>query len=228
MLRVYRGLPKNKALIKFLTQEGIKQLLQKTENFYMQDNNREMPKVDQDLLFVIDEKNNSIELTDKGIDSLSGKGGDANFFVLPDIGMEIGEIEKSEASEEEQLKEKETAYREFAMKSERIHTMNQLLKAYTLFEKDIEYVIMEDKIMIVDEQTGRVMDGRRYSDGLHQAIEAKENVKIEDATQTFATITLQNYFRMYRKLSGMTGTAVTEAGEFLGNLQTRCHRNTDK
>ena len=214
LLRVYRGLPKNKALIKFLTKEGIKQLLQKTENFYMQDNNREMPKVDKDLLFVIDEKNNSIELTDKGIDSLSGKGGDSDFFVLPDIGMEIGRIEKSEDSEEDQLKQKEIAYREFAMKSERIHTMNQLLKAYTLFEKDIEYVIMEDKIMIVDEQTGRVMDGRRYSDGLHQAIEAKENVKIEDATQTFATITLQNYFRMYRKLSGMTGTAVTEAGEF--------------
>jgi len=213
LLRVYRGLPKNKALIKFLTQEGIKQLLQKTENFYMQDNNREMPKVDQDLLFVIDEKNNSIELTDKGIEVLSGKGGDKDFFVLPDIGMRIGAIEKSEGSEEEKLKQKEEAYREFSFKSERIHTMNQLLKAYTLFEKDIEYVIMEDKIMIVDEQTGRVMEGRRYSDGLHQALEAKENVKIEDATQTFATITLQNYFRMYRKLSGMTGTAVTEAGE---------------
>jgi len=214
LLRVYRGLPKNKALIKFLTQEGVKLLLQKTENFYMQDNNREMPKVDQDLLFVIDEKNNSIELTDKGIDALSGKGGDPDFFVLPDIGMAIGRIDKSEATQEEKLKQKEEAYREFSMKSERIHTMNQLLKAYTLFEKDIEYVIMDDKIMIVDEQTGRVMEGRRYSDGLHQAIEAKENVKIEDATQTFATITLQNYFRMYRKLSGMTGTAVTEAGEF--------------
>ncbi len=214
LLRVYRGLPKNKALIKFLTQEGIKQLLQKTENFYMQDNNREMPKIDQDLLFVIDEKNNSIELTDKGIDTLSGKGGDKDFFVLPDIGMRIGEIDKSEATKEDKVKLKEEAYREFSMKSERIHTMNQLLKAYTLFEKDVEYVIMDDKIMIVDEQTGRVMEGRRYSDGLHQAIEAKENVKIEDATQTFATITLQNYFRMYRKLSGMTGTAVTEAGEF--------------
>ncbi|HIP48873.1 MAG TPA: preprotein translocase subunit SecA [Lutibacter sp.] len=214
LLRVYRGLPKNKALIKFLSQEGIKQLLQKTENFYMQDNNREMPKVDTDLLFVIDEKNNSIELTDKGIDTLSGKGGDPDFFVLPDISIEIGKVEKSEISKEEKLTKKEDIYREFSMKSERIHTMNQLLKAYTLFEKDVEYVIIEDKIMIVDEQTGRVMEGRRYSDGLHQAIEAKENVKIEDATQTFATITLQNYFRMYRKLSGMTGTAITEAGEF--------------
>jgi preprotein translocase subunit SecA len=214
LLRVYRGLPKNKALIKFLTQEGVKQLLQKTENFYMQDNNREMPKVDKELLFVIDEKNNSIELTDKGIEILSGKGGDPNFFVLPDISTEIGKVDKSEDTEEEKLKLKEEIYREFSMKSERIHTMNQLLKAYTLFEKDVEYVIMDGKIMIVDEQTGRVMDGRRYSDGLHQAIEAKEDVKIEDATQTFATITLQNYFRMYRKLSGMTGTAITEAGEF--------------
>ena len=213
LLRVYRGLPKNKALIKFLNQEGIKLLLQKTESFYMQDNNREMPKVDQDLLFVIDEKNNSIELTDKGIESLSSKGQDKDFFVLPDIGMEIGRIDKSESTAEEKLQQKEDAYREFSMKSERIHTMNQLLKAYTLFDKDKEYVIMEGKVMIVDEQTGRVMDGRRYSDGLHQAIEAKEDVKIEDATQTFATITLQNYFRMYRKLSGMTGTAVTEAGE---------------
>jgi len=214
LLRVFRGLPKNKALIKFLTLEGVKQLLQKTESFYMQDNNREMPKVDKELLFVIDEKNNSIELTDKGIEALSGKGGDANFFVLPDIGMEVGYIEKSELSDEEKITKKEEVFREFGMKSERIHTMNQLLKAYTLFEKDVEYVIMDGKIMIVDEQTGRVMEGRRYSDGLHQAIEAKENVKIEDATQTFATITLQNYFRMYRKLSGMTGTAITEAGEF--------------
>ncbi len=214
LLRVYRGLPKNKALIKFLSQEGTKQLLQKTENFYMQDNNREMPKVDKELLFVIDEKNNSIELTDKGIDALSGKGGDTDFFVLPDIGMEVGQIEKSDLTDDEKLTRKEEVYREFGMKSERIHTMNQLLKAYTLFEKDVEYVIMEDKIMIVDEQTGRVMEGRRYSDGLHQALEAKENVKIEDATQTYATITLQNYFRMYRKLSGMTGTAITEAGEF--------------
>jgi len=213
LLRVFRGLPKNKALIKFLSQEGIKQLLQKTENFYMQDNNREMPKIDEALYFVIDEKNNSIELTDKGIEHLSGSKED-DFFVLPDIGIEIAKIENEGLSPEEKTKSKEELYRDFSIKSERIHTLNQLLKAYTLFEKDVEYVLMEDKIKIVDEQTGRVMDGRRYSDGLHQAIEAKENVKIEDATQTYATVTLQNYFRMYRKLSGMTGTAVTEAGEF--------------
>ncbi len=215
LLRVFRGLPKNKALIKFLSQEGIKQLLQKTENFYMQDNNREMPKIDEALYFVIDEKNNSIELTDKGIEYLSGsKDKSENFFVLPDIGIEIARIDGEENDPEEKAKAKEELYRDFSIKSERIHTLNQLLKAYTLFEKDVEYVLMDDKIKIVDEQTGRVMDGRRYSDGLHQAIEAKENVKIEAATQTFATITLQNYFRMYRKLSGMTGTAVTEAGEF--------------
>ncbi len=213
LLRVFRGLPKNKALIKFLSQEGIKQLLQKTENFYMQDNNREMPKIDEALYFVIDEKNNSIELTDKGIEYLSGSKED-NFFVLPDIGIEIAKIEDQETTPEEKVSIKEELYRDFSIKSERIHTLNQLLKAYTLFEKDVEYVMMDDKIKIVDEQTGRVMDGRRYSDGLHQAIEAKENVKIEDATQTFATVTLQNYFRMYKKLSGMTGTAVTEAGEF--------------
>ena len=214
LLRVYRGLPKSKALIKFLSQEGIKQLLQKTENFYMQDNNREMPKVDEELYFVIDEKNNSIELTDKGISFLSGDGGDENFFILPDLSTAIGQIDSEDTSPEEKISKKEELYRDFSIKSERIHTMNQLLKAYTLFEKDIEYVIMEDKIKIVDEQTGRIMDGRRYSDGLHQAIEAKENVKIEAATQTYATVTLQNYFRMYRKLSGMTGTAITEAGEF--------------
>jgi preprotein translocase subunit SecA len=214
LLRVYRGLPKSKALIKFLSQEGIKQLLQKTENFYMQDNNREMPKIDEELYFVIDEKNNSIELTDKGINFLSGDDGDENFFVLPDLSTEIGQIDNGNFTPEEKTNKKEELYREFSIKSERIHTMNQLLKAYTLFEKDIEYVIMDDKIKIVDEQTGRIMDGRRYSDGLHQAIEAKENVKIEAATQTYATITLQNYFRMYRKLSGMTGTAITEAGEF--------------
>ena len=214
LYRVFRGLPKNKALIKFLSQEGIKQLLQKTENFYMQDNNREMPKIDEELHFVIDEKNNSIDLTDKGIAHLAGSKSEDHFFVLPDMGIEVGKIESKDISPEEKAKEKEDLYREFSIKSERIHTMNQLLKAYTLFEKDVEYVIMDDQIKIVDEQTGRVMDGRRYSDGLHQAIEAKENVKIEDATQTFATITLQNYFRMYRKLSGMTGTAITEAGEF--------------
>jgi len=214
LLRVHRGLPKNKALIKFLSQEGVKQLLQKTENFYMTDNNREMPKIDKELWFVIEEKNNSIELTDKGIETLSGGDADKDFFVLPDVSMEMGRINKSNATDEDKFKMKEEIYREFGVKSERVHTINQLLKAYTLFEKDVEYVVIEDKVLIVDEQTGRIMDGRRYSDGLHQAIEAKENVKIEDATQTYATITLQNYFRMYRKLAGMTGTAVTEAGEF--------------
>lgn len=214
LLRVYRGLPKNKALIKFLSQEGIRQLLQKTEGFYMQDNNREMPKVDADLLFVIDEKNNQIELTDKGVEQLSKDGDDANFFVLPDLGSAILSIEQQGKTPEEEAKEKEELFKEYSIKSERIHSMNQLLKAYTLFEKDVAYVVMENQVKIVDEQTGRIMDGRRYSDGLHQAIEAKENVKIEAATQTFATITLQNYFRMYQKLSGMTGTAITEAGEF--------------
>jgi len=213
LLRAYRGIPKNKALIKFLSEEGVKQLLQKTENFYMQDNNREMPKVDAELYYVIEEKNNQVELTDKGVEYLSGKD-NPNFFVMPEIGMEISKIEEKGLSKEEEAAEKEELFREFGIKSERIHTLNQLLKAYALFEKDVQYVVMENKVMIVDEQTGRIMEGRRYSDGLHQAIEAKENVKIEDATQTFATVTLQNYFRMYRKLSGMTGTAVTEAGEF--------------
>jgi len=213
LLRVYRGLPKNKALIKFLSQEGNKQILQKTENYYMQDNNKLMPQVDEDLWFVVEEKNNQIDLTDKGIADLSEKTSNDNFFILPDIGVKIGEIDNSESSKEEKAAQKEELYKDFSIKSERIHTMNQLLKAYTVFEKDVEYVVMDNKVMIVDEQTGRIMDGRRYSDGLHQAIEAKENVKIEDATQTFATVTLQNYFRMYRKLSGMTGTAITEAGE---------------
>ena len=213
LYRVFRGLPKNKALIKYLSQEGIKQLVQKTENFYMQDNNREMPKIDEELYFVIDEKNNSIDLTDKGIAYLSESNHEDLFFVLPDIGTEIAKIENEDTAPEEKTAAKEELFRDFSIKSERIHTLNQLLKAYTLFEKDVEYVIIEEQVKIVDEQTGRVMDGRRYSDGLHQAIEAKENVKIEDATQTYATITLQNYFRMYRKLSGMTGTAVTEAGE---------------
>ena len=212
LLRVYRGLPKNKALIKYLSEEGIRQLLQKTENNYMQDNNREMHVIDADLYFTIDEKNNQIELTDKGIEHLSGKD-DPNFFIMPEMGFEISKIENANLTPEEEAEKKEELFREFSIKSERIHTMNQLLKAYTLFEKDTEYVVIENKVKIVDEQTGRIMDGRRYSDGLHQAIEAKENVKIEDATQTFATVTLQNYFRMYRKLSGMTGTAVTEAGE---------------
>ena len=214
LLRVYRGLPKNKALIKFLSQEGVKQILQKTENFYMQDNNKLMPEIDEDLWFVVEEKNNQIDLTDKGIAHLSEKTNNDTFFVLPDIGVKIGEIDESDATPEKKAAQKEELYKEFSIKSERIHTMNQLLKAYTVFEKDVEYVVMDNKVMIVDEQTGRIMDGRRYSDGLHQAIEAKENVKIEDATQTFATVTLQNYFRMYRKLSGMTGTAITEAGEF--------------
>ncbi|CAM4168922.1 preprotein translocase subunit SecA [Zobellia nedashkovskayae] len=213
LLRVHRGLPKNKALIKFLSEEGVKQLLQKTENYYMQDNNREMPKVDEDLLFVIDEKNNQIELTEKGVDYISGEQ-NRDFFVMPDIGGEIAKIENQNLDIEKEAELKEELFKEFGIKSERIHTMSQLLKAYTLFEKDVEYVVMENKVMIVDEQTGRIMDGRRYSDGLHQAIEAKENVKIEALTQTFATVTLQNYFRMYNKLSGMTGTAVTEAGEF--------------
>ncbi|TBN03578.1 preprotein translocase subunit SecA [Hyunsoonleella flava] len=213
LLRVYRGMPKNKALIKFLSEEGVKQLLQKTENFYMQDNNREMPKVDAELYYVIEEKNNQIELTDKGIEYISGKD-DPNFFVMPEIGIEIAKIEEQNLEKEKEAELKEELFKEFGVKSERIHTLNQLLKAYALFEKDTQYVVMDNKVMIVDEQTGRIMDGRRYSDGLHQAIEAKENVKIEDATQTFATVTLQNYFRMYRKLSGMTGTAVTEAGEF--------------
>ena len=214
LLRVFRGLPKNKALIKFLSEEGIKQLLQKTENTYMQDNNREMHKIDEALYFVIDEKNNQIDLTEKGIEMLSDGNEDKNFFVLPEIGGEIAKIESQELDSKKEAQEKETLFKEFDVKSERIHTMNQLLKAYTLFEKDVEYVLMENKVKIVDEQTGRIMEGRRYSDGLHQAIEAKENVKIEAATQTYATITLQNYFRMYQKLSGMTGTAITEAGEF--------------
>lgn len=213
LLRVYRGLPKNKALIKFLSEEGVKQLLQKTENYYMQDNNREMPKVDAELYFVIDEKNNQIELTDKGFADIAYDG-DKDFFVLPDIGVEIANIENQGLPIEEEAKLKDKLFQDFSVKSERIHTLNQLLKAYTLFEKDVEYVVIDNKVLIVDEQTGRIMDGRRYSDGLHQAIEAKENVKIEAATQTYATITLQNYFRMYSKLAGMTGTAITEAGEF--------------
>ncbi|AXG72751.1 preprotein translocase subunit SecA [Flavobacterium arcticum] len=213
LLRVYRGLPKSKAVIKFLSEEGVKQILQKTENQYMQDNNREMHKVDEALYFVIEEKNNQVELTDNGIQFLS-QDTDKEFFVLPDIGTGIANIEKQKLEKEEEAERKEELFRDFSIKSERIHTLTQLLKAYTLFEKDVEYVIENNKVMIVDEQTGRIMDGRRYSDGLHQAIEAKENVKIEAATQTFATVTLQNYFRMYNKLAGMTGTAVTEAGEF--------------
>ncbi len=214
LLRAFRGLPKNKALIKFLSQEGVRQLLQKTEGQYMQDNNREMPKIDAELFFVIDEKNNQIELTDKGIEHLSDDKNTADFFVLPDLGSEIAKIEGKGLDTKIEAYEKEKLFSDFSVKSERIHTLNQLLKAYTLFEKDIAYVVMDNQVKIVDEQTGRIMEGRRYSDGLHQAIEAKENVKIESATQTFATITLQNYFRMYQKLAGMTGTAITESGEF--------------
>lgn len=213
LLRAFRGLPKNKALIKFLSEGNHKQVLTKTENFYMQEQSKNMPKVDEELYFVIDEKNNQVQLTEKGTELITASGEDNNFFIMPDVGSEIAEIEKSDLTAEEKLTKKEELMRDFAIKSERIHSINQLLKAYTLFEKDIEYILDDSKVKIVDEQTGRVMEGRRYSDGLHQAIEAKENVKVEDATQTYATITLQNYFRMYHKLAGMTGTAVTEAGE---------------
>ncbi|MFC2098990.1 preprotein translocase subunit SecA, partial [Bacteroidota bacterium] len=214
ILRAFKGLPKNKALIKMLSEEGNKSLMRKTENFYMQENSKNMFKVTDELFFIIDEKNNSIEMTEKGLDLITSSSDDADFFILPDIGSEIAELEKTELSSEEKLKKKDKLLQDYAVKSERVHTINQLLKAYTLFEKDVEYVLMDNKVKIVDEQTGRIMEGRRYSDGLHQAIEAKENVKVEAATQTFATITLQNYFRMYKKLAGMTGTAETEAGEF--------------
>lgn len=213
LLRAHRGLPKNKALIKFLSEHGIKAILQKTENFFMQDQNKEMHKADAELFFIIDEKSNSVELTDKGIDLITGTGDDPNFFILPDIGSEVAKLEKSVSSEKEKLAEKDKVIQDYSIKAERIHTINQLLKAYAMFENDVEYVVMDNKVKIVDEQTGRIMDGRRYSDGLHQAIEAKENVKIEAATQTYATVTLQNYFRMYHKLSGMTGTAETESQE---------------
>ena len=213
LLRAFKGLPKNSALIKFLSEEGIRSLLQKTENFYMQNNSREMPKVTNELFFIIDEKVNSIELTDKGLDLISTSVEDASFFVLPDVGSQIAELEKARLSEREKLLKKDEILQDYAVKSERVHTMSQLLKAYTLFDRDIEYIVVDNIVKIVDEQTGRVLDGRRYSDGLHQAIEAKENVKVEAATQTYATITLQNYFRMYHKLAGMTGTAETEAGE---------------
>jgi preprotein translocase subunit SecA len=214
LLRAFRGLPKSKALIKYLSEGANKQFLLKTENHYMQDQSKEMHKVDEELFFIIDEKNNQVELAEKGIELITAAGEDPHFFVMPDVGTEIAEIEKSDLPAEEKIAKKDELMRDFSIKSERIHSVNQLLKAYTLFEKDTEYILDEGKVKIVDEQTGRVLDGRRYSDGLHQAIEAKENVKVEDATQTFATITLQNYFRMYHKLCGMTGTAVTEAGEF--------------
>lgn len=214
LYQAYRGLPKNSALIKFLGEQGIRQILNKTENYYMQDQQKEMHKVDKDLYFVIDEKLNSVDLTEKGAEFITSSGEDPNFFIIPDVGTEIAEIEKSSLPEDEKLKRKEQLMLDFTIKSERIHTINQLLKAYCMFERDVEYIIQDSKVKIVDEQTGRVLDGRRYSDGLHQAIEAKENVKVEAATQTYATVTLQNFFRMYHKLCGMTGTATTEAGEF--------------
>ena len=214
LLRAHKGLPKYKPLIKFLSEQGVKTLLQKTENVYMQDNNRRMHEITDELFFVIDEKINSVELTDKGHEVLSNYFNEEGFFVLPDIGTEIAELEKSGLSPEEQAQKRDALSTDYSIKSERVHTVNQLLKAYAMFEKDVEYVVMDNKVKIVDEQTGRILDGRRYSDGLHQAIEAKERVKVEAATQTFATITLQNYFRMYHKLGGMTGTAETEASEF--------------
>jgi preprotein translocase subunit SecA len=215
LFRAHRAMPKYKPLIKLLSETGMKQILQKTENFYLQDNKKEMPKADEPLLFVIEEKDNSVDLTDKGIDLITGEGEDARFFILPEIGIELGKIEKDPGlADDARFQKKEELIRDYSTKAQRIHSVNQLLKAYTLFERDTEYIIVDGKVKIVDEQTGRVLEGRRYSDGLHQAIEAKENVKVEDATQTYATITLQNYFRMYHKLAGMTGTAVTEAGEF--------------
>jgi preprotein translocase subunit SecA len=214
LFRAHRAMPKYKPLIKYLSEMGVKAVLQKTENYYLQDNKRNMPEADKPLYFVIDEKDNSVELTEKGIDLITGEGEDPKFFILPEIGTELTKLEKDPSLDDGvKLHKKEELIRDYQVKSQRIHSVNQLLKAYTLFEKDTEYIIVEGKVKIVDEQTGRVLDGRRYSDGLHQAIEAKENVKVEDATQTYATITLQNYFRMYHKLAGMTGTAETEAGE---------------
>ena len=215
LFRAHRGMPKHKPLIKFLSETGTKGILQKTENFYLQDNKKMMPEADKPLYFVIEEKDNSVDLTEKGIDLITGEGEDPKFFIMPEIGTELNKIENDHNfTEQQRFEKKEELIRDYQIKTQRIHSVNQLLKAYTLFEKDTEYIIVEGKVKIVDEQTGRVMEGRRYSDGLHQAIEAKENVKVEDATQTYATITLQNYFRMYHKLAGMTGTAETEAGEF--------------
>jgi preprotein translocase subunit SecA len=215
LFRAYRGLPKYKPLIKYLSETGIKNILQKTESYYLAENQKHMPEADEPLYFTIEEKNNSIELTEKGIDLITAEGEDDKFFIMPDIGLELAALENDGSlSDEDKLKKKEEIIADYTVKSERIHTVNQLLKAYCLFERDTEYIIVDGKVKIVDEQTGRVMEGRRYSDGLHQAIEAKENVKVEDASQTYATITLQNYFRMYHKLAGMTGTAETEAGEF--------------
>lgn len=214
LFRAHRSMPKYKPLIKFLSEMGNKAILQKTENFYLQDNKRNMPEADKPLYFIIDEKDNSVDLTEKGIDLITGEGEDPKFFILPEIGTELNAIEKDASIDDNtRFQQKESLIRDYQVKTQRVHSINQLLKAYTLFEKDTEYIIVDGKVKIVDEQTGRVLDGRRYSDGLHQAIEAKENVKVEDATQTYATITLQNYFRMYHKLAGMTGTAETEAGE---------------
>ena len=214
LFRAYKGYPKYKPLIKFLSEPGMKQLLQKVENYYIQDNEREMPFITDELYFVVSEKQHSVDMTDKGRDLITGNLEDPNFFVLPDVGAAVAEVQKSDLSAEEKQVKKDEIYADFALKSERVHTVTQLLKAYTMFDREIDYIISDGKIKIVDEQTGRIMEGRRWSDGLHQAVEAKENVKVEAATQTFATITLQNYFRMYHKLSGMTGTAETEAGEF--------------
>ena len=214
LLRSHRGLPKNKALIKFLSEPGIKQILLRTESFYMQEQNKNMHIIDDELYFVIEEKQNTVDIMEKGIQLVSRNAEEEKLFIMPDVGAEMAELEKQNLDPKELLEQKNEIYRNFSIASERIHTIHQLLKAYTMFEKDVEYVIIENKVKIVDEQTGRIMEGRRYSDGLHQAIEAKENVKVEAATQTYATITLQNYFRMYKKLSGMTGTAETEAGEF--------------
>ena len=215
LFRAFRGMPKYKPTIKYLSEPGIRVILQKTENFYLQDNKKNMPEADEPLLFTIHEKTNVVDLTDRGIETMTTKNEDPTFFILPDIGVAIAELEKStEIDDKEKLIRKEEVIKDYGVKAQRIHTVNQLLKAYCMFERDTEYILVDGKVKIVDEQTGRVMEGRRYSDGLHQAIEAKENVKVEDATQTYATITLQNYFRMYHKLAGMTGTAETEAGEF--------------
>ena len=214
LMRAHRGLPKNSALIKFLSEPGNRVKLQKSENYYLADQQKEMPKVDAELFFNIDEKNNQVDLTDQGIQLITRSGEDPEFFIIPDIATKLADIEKSALGAEEKLQQKESLLNDYALKADRIHTVQQLLKAYTLFDKDVEYVVLEDAVKIVDEQTGRILDGRRYSDGLHQAIEANENVKIEASTQTYATVTLQNYFRMYHKLAGMTGTAETEAAEF--------------
>ncbi len=213
LLKAWKGLPKNNAIIKFLSEEGNKVLLTETEGIYMAENNKRMPEITDELYFVIEEKQNSVDLTEKGIDLITGNSDDPKFFIIPDVGSLVADVENSGLSDEEKNAQKDQIMSDFAVKSERIHTINQLLKAYTMFERDQEYVVMNNKVQIVDEQTGRILEGRRYSDGLHQAIEAKENVKVEAATQTFATITLQNYFRMYEKIAGMTGTAETEAGE---------------